>query len=61
MSTYTTLKATQVSAAKPREKDYVLSDGGGLQLRVRKIGVEPPLECSHVLTARLFFPTSDQG
>ncbi len=39
MSTYTTtLKAKQVAAAKPRDKDYVLSDGGGLQLRVRTNG-----------------------
>ena len=32
------LTATQVKAAKPRNKDYVLSDGGGLQLRVRANG-----------------------
>lgn len=32
------LSALQVKSAKPRDKDYVLSDGGGLQLRVRANG-----------------------
>ncbi len=31
----TPLNDTQIKNAKPEEKDYVLSDGGGLQLRVR--------------------------
>ncbi|CAN7251726.1 integrase domain-containing protein [Pseudomonas sp. LjRoot71] len=34
----TRLSEAKIKAAKPREKDYVLSDGGGLQLRVRIIG-----------------------
>lgn len=32
------LNAKQIQNAKPREKDYVLSDGDGLQLRVRTNG-----------------------
>lgn len=36
MTTYrTALTHKQLAAAKPKDKDYVLSDGGGLQLRVR--------------------------
>lgn len=31
----TPLNDTQIKNAKPEEKDYVISDGGGLQLRVR--------------------------
>ena len=34
----TRLSEAKIKAAKPRDKDYVLSDGGGLQLRVRIIG-----------------------
>jgi integrase len=34
----TSLSDTQVRGAKEKEKDYVLSDGDGLQLRVRKNG-----------------------
>lgn len=35
MTTYrTALTHKQLAAAKPKDKDYVLSDGGGLQLRV---------------------------
>lgn len=33
----TRLSEAKIKAAKPRDKDYVLSDGGGLQLRVRII------------------------
>jgi integrase len=32
------LSELKIKAAKPRDKDYVLSDGDGLQLRVRIIG-----------------------
>lgn len=32
------LSELKIKAAKPRDKDYVLSDGNGLQLRVRIIG-----------------------
>lgn len=39
MTTYrTALTHKQLAAAKPKDKDYVLSDGGGLQLRVRSNG-----------------------
>ena len=34
----TRLSEAKIKAAKPRDKDYVLSDGGGPQLRVRIIG-----------------------
>ncbi|WP_341508587.1 integrase domain-containing protein [Photobacterium damselae subsp. damselae] len=34
----TRLNQKQITSAKPKEKDYVLSDGGGLQLRVRANG-----------------------
>jgi len=33
------LTHTEVSQAKPRDKVYTLSDGGGLQLRVKPNGV----------------------
>ena len=36
--TVTPLNNTQVKQAKPREKEYTLSDGDGLQLRVRPNG-----------------------
>uniref|UniRef100_UPI000D440752 Arm DNA-binding domain-containing protein n=1 Tax=Vibrio splendidus TaxID=29497 RepID=UPI000D440752 len=32
------LSATQVKQSKPKDKDYELSDGRGLNLRVRKNG-----------------------
>ena len=32
------LSDVKVKAAKPREKDYILTDGGGLQMRVRANG-----------------------
>lgn len=32
------LSDIKVKAAKPREKDYTLTDGGGLQMRVRANG-----------------------
>jgi len=39
MSTYrTSLTDKKVSAARAKDKDYVLSDGGGLQLRIRSNG-----------------------
>lgn len=39
MSTHrTTLTNTELKSAKPREKDYALYDGGGLQFRVRSNG-----------------------
>ncbi|PSV91981.1 integrase [Photobacterium angustum] len=34
----TRLNQKQIENAKPKEKDYVLSDGDGLQLRIRKNG-----------------------
>ncbi|WP_342672136.1 integrase arm-type DNA-binding domain-containing protein, partial [Pseudomonas aeruginosa] len=34
----TRLSDLKVKAAKPQEKDYVLSDGDGLQMRVRSNG-----------------------
>ena len=36
--TVTPLNNTQVKQAKPKEKEYTLSDGEGLQLRVRANG-----------------------
>ncbi|GGU58253.1 hypothetical protein GCM10009504_13940 [Pseudomonas laurentiana] len=33
----TRLSDLKVKAAKPQEKDYVLSDGDGLQIRVRRM------------------------
>ncbi len=32
------LNQKQIEHAKPKEKDYVLSDGDGLQLRIRTNG-----------------------
>lgn len=32
------LNVTQITAAKPKDKEYSLSDGGGLHLRVRPNG-----------------------
>ena len=34
------LTATQIKQAKPKEKDYKLSDGGGLYLLVTKRGTK---------------------
>lgn len=34
------LSDTQIKQAKPRDKDYELSDGGGLMLKVRKSGTK---------------------
>ncbi len=36
----TPLTQTQIKNAKPKEKDYNLSDGFGLQLRVRSNGTK---------------------
>ncbi|MBW8190652.1 tyrosine-type recombinase/integrase [Neiella marina] len=36
----TSLSDTQIKKAKPREREYNLADGGGLQLRVRPSGVK---------------------
>ncbi|WP_435236548.1 integrase arm-type DNA-binding domain-containing protein [Psychromonas sp. PT13] len=36
--TVTPLNNTQVKQAKPKEKEYTLSDGDGLQLQVRTNG-----------------------
>ncbi|MGB6139584.1 MAG: integrase arm-type DNA-binding domain-containing protein, partial [Pseudoalteromonas rhizosphaerae] len=34
------LTDTEIKKSKPKEKDYVLSDGNGLQLRVRSTGAK---------------------
>ncbi|WP_301098732.1 integrase arm-type DNA-binding domain-containing protein [Otariodibacter sp.] len=36
----TTLTDTKIKQAKPKEKDYILSDGGGLRLIVKKNGTK---------------------
>jgi len=38
--TTTALTATQIKQAKPKAKDYKLSDGGGLYLLITKVGVK---------------------
>jgi hypothetical protein len=38
MAKVTPLTNTQIKQAKPREKQYILSDGGGLQFRVKPNG-----------------------
>lgn len=40
MAKVTTLTDTEVKQAKPKEKTYKLSDGGGLQLRIRPNGTK---------------------
>lgn len=40
----TRLSDVKVKAAKPKEKDYILTDGDGLQMRVRANG--PPNEAT---------------
>ena len=37
----TRLTDKELKASKPKDKDYVLSDGDGLQFRVRKNGTTP--------------------
>ncbi len=34
------LTVTQIDASQPKEKDYNLSDGGGLYLRIRASGTK---------------------
>ena len=47
------LSATQVEAAKPKEREYNLSDGQGLQLRVRPNGSKSwLLNYSHPVTKK---------
>ena len=36
----TRLSDVKVKAAKPKEKDYILTDGDGLQMRVRANGAD---------------------
>ena len=40
MARTTTLTNTKVKQAKPKDKVYKLSDGGGLQLRVKTNGTK---------------------
>ena len=47
------LTNTEVKQAKPKEKVYTLSDGGGLQLRIKPIAAKGSLETAKRLCQRL--------
>ena len=49
----TPLTATQIKQTKPKEKDYKLSDGGGLYLLVTKAGANTGNSNISVITKRV--------